>query len=173
MLSEARVSKPQQSSLARRAAKLGYQVVWSCSPPPSATTAVPHGGTAIFVKFCFGISELCPPHLHRWHAMGRACAAMVTKGPRSAIVVAMYGFAPSYPLREENLAMCIQISSWITGLTLPTLWAGDFNTSVANSSFLMLTRFSRAVAHFTGLILNKGKNIMCVWEGSDRPRPVQ
>ena len=140
ILSEVRVSLSQQATLARRAARCGYQVVWSAPPPPTPTAAVAPGGTAIFVKFGLGVSELRVPEIDKWHAQGRACAVKMTLQNVVVCLIAVYGFAPSHPQRQDNEALCLQIASWITKLTIPVIWAGDFNTTAVNSPILTLLR---------------------------------
>ena len=48
-LSEVRTPRPTVS-LSTQDNFLGFSVIWSCPPPPSATWSVSLGGTALFVK---------------------------------------------------------------------------------------------------------------------------
>ena len=138
LLSEVRVSRAQQASLARRAASLGYQVIWSPPPKASATFALAPGGTAICVRFGVGVSAITPPQLDRWHAMGRVCAAKIVMGSEMVFVVVTYGFAPNHQDRSLNEAMLMQTGLWIAELNAPVLWAGDLNVTVPASPFLAL-----------------------------------
>ena len=121
LLSEVRVTRSQQASLARRAASLGYQVIWSPPPKASATFALAPGGTAICVRFGVGVSAIRPPHLDRWHALGRVCAAKIILGNETVIVIVTYGFAPDHEDRALNEAMLMQTGLWIAELNAPRL----------------------------------------------------
>ena len=131
LLSEVRVSKSQQCSLARRAAALGYQIIWSPPPPATTTAALAPGGTAICAKFGVGVSATTPPNLDRWASLGRTCAAKLVVGEVTFFVIVTYGFAPNHQDRKLNESLLMQTGVCISEMNAPVLWAGDLNVSVS------------------------------------------
>ena len=110
ILSEVRVSKAQQASLARRSHVKGYQTVWSAPPPATSTASLSPGGTAIIVKTRLAVSELRIEQLDEWFHKGRICAAEITADNTTVVVIAMYGFAPSHPERHLNEAFLSEVA---------------------------------------------------------------
>ena len=133
-----RATIPQQRSMARRAKRSKYGVVWSDPPPRTTTFEVAPGGTAILARHPIAISKVTVAHTERWESLGRVCAAKIVLGNFVALVVSVYGFAVSHPMHRQNDVMLKQVFAWIAGQTLPVLLGGDLNTTVGTSDALAL-----------------------------------
>ena len=138
LLSEVRASIPQQRSMARRAKRSKYGVIWSDPPPSTTTFEVSPGGTAILARHPIAISKVTVAHTERWESLGRVCAAKIILGNFVALVVSIYGFAVSHPMHRLNDVMLKQVFAWIAEQTLPVLLGGDLNTTVGTSDALAL-----------------------------------
>ena len=138
MLSEVRVSEAQQRSLSRVAKSLGYSCVWSKPPHSGPTFSVLPGGVALFAKEPIALRKLPSPHVDHWDNEGRAVAASLLYEVygSSQHVVVMYGYPVSHSAYRTHEDMMIQISSWISSLTVPVIWGGDFNLARTSPPFL-------------------------------------
>ena len=138
-LSEVRLAKPTQASIARRAKSLGFTCIFSGPPPPSPTFAVSPGGTCICAKEELGLRKIQPELLKEWDEKGRLVCGSLAICPQ-LIIACVYGFPPSHPLRHTNEEMIAQIFHWASSLTCAVLLVGDWNESISSCSALALSQ---------------------------------
>ena len=138
LLSEVRVSTPQQSSLARLLKSRNFTTVFSAPPPASNTFSVPPGGVAICAKNEFTLRKLDVEAIAEWECEGRMVAAHLTCRGRGLVLISVYGYPASHQRRSMNDMMLIQLHNWIASLKMPVLVAGDLNTNILSSSYLSL-----------------------------------
>ena len=138
ILSEVRATEPQQHSMARRAKRFNYGVVWSSPPPSSRTFAIMPGGVAILAKKPVALTRVRPAALAEWEGEGRVCSAKIVLGSFSMLLVSVYGYPHSHPRCRDNDALLRQVFTWIAEQTLPVLMGGDLNVSIGTSEPLSL-----------------------------------
>ena len=111
LLTEVRATQAMQKSLSRRAARLGFQAIWSQAPPSSETfEVVPGGGggVAIIVRRPLTVSKMHVSHLAEWEGEGRALAGIVTLGNWRCVCVTLYAYARSRHKPGMNEAFLLQ-----------------------------------------------------------------
>ena len=140
LLTEVRASDSMQKSLSRRAARMGYQAIWSRPPPSSETFEVVPGGVSIMVKLPLTVSKMQVSHIALWEGEGRALAGLVTFGQWRCMCVALYGYARSHPKHGMNEAGLLQAALWVEQLTIPVLWGGDLNETCDSSAMVALSK---------------------------------
>ena len=107
-------------------------------PPPSNTFQVPPGGIGILVRSPLALGRVRSRETARWESIGRCMPAYIISGAQRLLICAVYGLAPSHPMRSTNEAMLCQLFRWIAGLTVPALLGGDLNVQHGHSEALGL-----------------------------------
>ena len=138
VLSEVRLSHSAQRSVARRAASCGFCAFWSAPPPSSGGFAVPPGGVGVLVSSRFSARKVEAPEIHHWQALGRLVAVRISFQACEVLVLAIYGFPKSHDMYCQNEVMHAQVSSWIAGLNMAMLLAGDYNETTTSAKLLAM-----------------------------------
>ena len=138
LLTEVRVSLPQQRTLGRLLSGRGFASVFS--PPPVASNAflVPPGNVAILAKRHFGLRRIRAEAISRREQEGRMTAAYLSHGNEVMVLVVGYGYPASHLRHDMNDSMLIQLHNWVVSLKMPVLIAGDLNVTTTTSSYLAL-----------------------------------
>ena len=137
-LSEVRLARAAQKSIARRAYSLGFSCAFSHSPPASPTFATSPGGTCILALRHLGLRKLHPELLSHWEAKGRVVCGVLATVPE-LIVACVYGFPQSHVDYHANDAMFAQIFSWASLQTCAVMLMGDWNQSISSCATLALS----------------------------------
>ena len=113
--------------------------MFSEAPGPSPTFQCAPGGTAIAVREPFCIRKLFPPTPHRWYLESRLCSGLLISGDFAMVLISLYAYPMSNPLRSANEEMFRSVFAWASSLNMPVLVGGDFNSSLDSSPSLSLS----------------------------------